>query len=285
MRERQGVLVGVDGSVGSRRAVTWAAAEAASRSEPLRLCWCVPASAPAGELSRDGGPRSTQETARTALQGIAARVRRDWPGLTVRAELVGSAPAAGLLRGSRTARLLVVGSRGRGILQELLLGSVSHLVVQNASSPVVVVPAATGDADGPVLVGVDGSTANEDAVQFALETADRWGVGVRALSAVDARAAAPSRGFAAIPELDHAVELAREALRPWAEKFPHVVVTESVVFGPPQAELVRASSDASLTVVGSRGRGGLSALLLGSVSQHVVRHAHGPVAVVRRRSG
>ena len=94
--------------------------------------------------------------------------------------------------------------------------------------------------------------------------------------------AVPSAGFAAIAEVEHVVDLARDAVRPWADKYPDVPVQHSIVEGPPGREIVEASHAASLTVVGSRGHGSISGLLLGSVSRHVSRHAHSPVAVVRR---
>ena len=72
-----------------------------------------------------------------------------------------------------------------------------------------------------------------------------------------------------------------ETLAGWREKYPDVAVTEVAVRGHPVDALVDASTRAGLVVVGSRGRGGFRGMLLGSVSQGVLRHSAGPVAVVR----
>ena len=73
-----------------------------------------------------------------------------------------------------------------------------------------------------------------------------------------------------------------ETLAEIRQKYPDVPVVEQVVEERPAVALVEASRDASMLVVGSRGRGGISGLLLGSVSQAVLHQAHCPVAVIRR---
>jgi nucleotide-binding universal stress UspA family protein len=67
----------------------------------------------------------------------------------------------------------------------------------------------------------------------------------------------------------------------WAEKYPDVDVRRSTVRGGAATVLKHQSHRAELLVVGSRGRGGFSGLLLGSVSQAMIHHAACPVAVVR----
>ncbi len=75
--------------------------------------------------------------------------------------------------------------------------------------------------------------------------------------------------------------LLSEALAGHRERHPDVAVEHETVHGPTREALIEASRTARLVVVGARGRGGFSGLLLGSVSQALLHHAHCPVAVVR----
>jgi hypothetical protein len=77
-------------------------------------------------------------------------------------------------------------------------------------------------------------------------------------------------------------EVLAERLAGWAEKYPDVTVRRLVAGDRPARALVEESGRAQLVVVGSRGRGGISGLLLGSVSQARLHHAACPVAVVQR---
>ena len=137
------VVVGVDGSPGSRKALRWAAAEATARGDDLELVhvWEAPqAYAPLGLGAYPLDPEPIQEVARGLLEGLVAEARDLAPDVDVRGELVEGAPAQALLDHARTADLLVVGSRGIGGFKSLLLGSVSQQVVHHAPCPVVIVP-------------------------------------------------------------------------------------------------------------------------------------------------
>ncbi len=138
------IVVGVDGSEGSRRALHWAAAEATARKDALQLVhvWERPqAYAPLGLGAYPVDPEPIQEAARDLLEKLVAEARALAPDIEVRGELVEGAPAHALLEAARTADLLVVGSRGRGGFRGLALGSVSHQLAQHSACPVVIVRA------------------------------------------------------------------------------------------------------------------------------------------------
>lgn len=142
-----GVLVGVDGSDHSRRALEWAMREAAQHHVPLTVMTVRPAPVrPATEifwgireLPEDSGEL---ELAQAAVQQFADKVAREIgvtvPELTVSA--VTGDVAEELVKASRDADLLVVGSRGGGGFASLLMGSVSSQATHHAACPVVVVP-------------------------------------------------------------------------------------------------------------------------------------------------
>ncbi|MDF3048967.1 MAG: universal stress protein [Pseudonocardia sp.] len=135
----------------------------------------------------------------------------------------------------------------------------------------------------PVVVGVDGSPTSEAAAAFAFEAASLRGVPRVAVHvsrdlSVDPRMA-PLMDWDAVESDER--EVLAERLADWLEKYPDVPVRRLVVRDRPARTLVEESGRAQLVVVGSRGRGGFRGLLLGSVSQALLHHAHCPVAVVR----
>jgi nucleotide-binding universal stress UspA family protein len=268
------VLVGVDGSLGGDRALGWAAAEAARLHAPLSVCYAVaPAAVDIPVLARHRGA--------DVLAAAVDRLAVEWPQLPVQTALGEGYPSSELLRRSAGHQLVAVGSRGDSGLAGILLGTVAGHLLAHARCPVVVVPPNPTDPAAPVLLGVDGSELNRPAVEFAFAAADRRDVPLIALSALDTRQ--PRTGFGAAPTTaEQLIELTREAIGAWAQKYPHVPVEHRILAGPPARELVAASTAASLTVVGSRGHGAMTGLLLGSVSRRVSQQAQSPVAVVRK---
>jgi nucleotide-binding universal stress UspA family protein len=187
---------------------------------------------------------------------------------------------------STRAELVVLGDRGLGGFAGLLIGPVAVTLAAHAACPIVVVRGPEPDRmvrSEAVVVGVDGSPTSEAAVAFAFEAAALRGVPLVAVHTwfdmvVDATMA---------PLIDWDVmeaderEVLAERLAGWAEKYPDVAVRRLVARDRPARALVEESGRAQLVVVGSRGRGGISGLLLGSVSQTLLHHAACPVAVVQ----
>lgn len=130
------IVVGIDCSEGSSKALTWALDEAELRGVRVRavLTWSY-----MGEGQSILGVGTTEEDARKALGDTVDAIAGDRVGL-IDQVTVNELAVDGLLEQSKDAGLLVVGSRGRGGLKGLLLGSVSRTVVERAKVPVVVVP-------------------------------------------------------------------------------------------------------------------------------------------------
>lgn len=137
------ILVGVDGSEGSQLALDFAFARAASRSAPLRAirAWSPPAPfrRSAGMSPDEGGMDEVSATEQAALDELLNRWRTRYPGVEACAEVVDRSPAEALVETGRQAQLVVVGSRGHGGLEGMLLGSVSQQLLHHSASPVAVV--------------------------------------------------------------------------------------------------------------------------------------------------
>jgi nucleotide-binding universal stress UspA family protein len=285
------VSVGVDGSASAVDAVRWAAREAGRRRVGLRLI------AASGWMPVESGDDSMQlePSARDALRQ-AAELHLDEaateasavvPEVPVARVVLTGYPTAVLVAESATARLVVVGDRGLGGFEGLLVGSVAPALAAHAHCPVVVVRGLGGGTPppegGPVVVGFDGSPASEAALEFAVEEAVSLGAPLVAVHAWQDIAVGDARGrlLYADSVADEARARLDEGLAPWRAKHPELVIEPVVVRDRPAQALVRCSAGALLVVVGSRGRGPLTGLLLGSVSQAVLHHAASPVAVVR----
>jgi nucleotide-binding universal stress UspA family protein len=198
---------------------------------------------------------------------------------------VTGAAAAVLLAETQTAAMVVLASRGLGGFSGMLVGSVAVQVSAHGQCPVVVVKGEWG-RPGPVVVGVDGSPAGGRAVGFAFEFASFAGLPLTAVQAYRFPVTGePGDMLPLVYDVDQLAEeeaaVLGEALAGWRERFPDVPVRSAVTRARPARALVDASEQAGIVVVGSRGRGGFTGLLLGSVSHAVLHHASCPVAIVR----
>jgi nucleotide-binding universal stress UspA family protein len=294
------IVVGYDGSTGSKAALGWALDEARMRRTPIRLVYAAPASVqliphfgtyvlPDLDERRKAG----QETLASAVAAAAALA----PDVALETRLTDTTPTVALLSGSADNEMVVVGSRGLGGFSDLLVGSTSVQLATHASCPVVVIRPAGPDQNGVatdagrVVVGVDGSEISTEALGFAFEEAAMRGVGLTAVHAwqsayFDAPGSVAPLADSVVAEEFQASEMRvlNESIQLWTEKLPSVSLSRRVVHGDPVTTLVNASSGAELLVVGSRGRDGFRSLLLGSVSHALIHHAHCPVTVVRHRT-
>lgn len=291
------VVVGVDGSAHSRAALEWAAAEAVRRGAVLRI---VHALGMPVIVSAYGGPARFQPTdeingqATSVLTGARAHATEQEPDVeTETVTALEEAPLA-LIRQSHPHDLIVIGTRGLGTVASLFVGSVSVRVAAQAPCPVVVVPhddrgrPATTSLDR-IVVGIDGSRNARRALGLAVDmTAESEGE----LVVVNSwevpypydPVAMTAAGFQ--PQEDvfekQSEELVSELLAETLEDRDDVNIEVSVVRtqSNPVDAVLRAADEADAIVVGSRGRGTVRGLLLGSVSQGILHRSHIPVVVL-----
>ncbi|MBV7705568.1 universal stress protein [Nocardia nova] len=283
------IVVGADGSEIALQAVVWAAVEAALQHCALHIVTsygvapnpgltAVLAAAEQQWLRADG---------ERVLAEAAAVARHATPDATpaISTELSFDMIIPTLLEHSARARMVVVGSHGRGAIGRMVLGSVSTALSRHAHCPVAVVhgdPAAdAGWARKPVVVGVDGTANSVPAVELAFAEASRRGAGLVAVHAWSDRSGydLPVVGWEAIRETERVV--LAERLAGWAERFPEVSVERVVMCDSPVRALLAHCEDAQLLVVGTHGRGGFPGLVLGSTSTALLHLAHCPTIVVR----
>jgi nucleotide-binding universal stress UspA family protein len=268
---RRRVIVGVDGRPESRTALRLAVDEARYRHCPLQIVRSV-------EMY-DEIPESAE------LDDAVAFAREDL-GFTEVSGLVASGfPAAALLDQAAGAELLVVGSRPRSAIASVVLGSVGSAVATHAPCPVIVARTSGEHAvrAARVVVGVDGSESSDRAIDFAFGEASHRGTGLVAVHCwqVDHPTASRWNAEAFADRRNEHLRWMSESLAGFQDKYPEVRVSTSLLEGRAAVLLTELSRGAGLVVVGSRGRGGLVGMLLGSVSQSLLHHAYCSVAVVR----
>jgi nucleotide-binding universal stress UspA family protein len=279
-----GVVVRVDGTRVSNAAVAWAARAAVAHDELLTLCLVLPADRVDHLLDTPDLAAATQQHGEYLLARARAKAEAVAPGVRTTLHLASGQPAAEMLRLAENADLVVVGSLGPGWTDRLVIAATATQVAKHAPCTVVVTRLNRYRAKAPVLVGVDDSDGAQAALEFAFDTASRSGLEVHALHAYTVPPPLPG-----LPRKSDLARVSRvagqecldDALALWLEKYPHVPVRREVCRGPASRAVVNASLDASLAVVGSRGRGGFAQLLLGSVGHYLLWLASCPVAIAR----
>ncbi|MEW2435878.1 universal stress protein [Streptomyces caniferus] len=290
------ITVGLDGSPASLAAARWAADEAARRQAVLRLlhAWILLA-AEAPDTPPD---RDRNAGARQLVRRARDEVRERHPRLQIIEDLVGAEAEPALLGAAGESQMIVLGSRALGPWESYVLGDVSLNVVGRAKGPVVLVredgratsPRHEG-ADGPppapearVVAGLSLNGPCDRTLDFAFDAAARRGL---SLQAVHGR---PLPVHAYTPwglDPDAATELAKEAdvelqdaLSPWCERFPEVLVQRTVLPESPSWALVQSVFGAELLVVGRRLHRPPLAPRLGPVAHAALHHVTCPIAVI-----
>ncbi|RAY12275.1 universal stress protein [Actinomadura craniellae] len=288
MTDDRPIVVGTDGSETSRRAVEWAADDAALRNRPLVIVYAVEQwTYGAAGLALPETAEALEREGRRILANARDLATARRPGVPVTTELVFEAPVAALRAYSERAFEIVLGHRGLGGFTSLLLGSVGLGVAGHCGGPVVIVRDEQPPPQGRIVAGVDLSDDSAAALAYAFETAAGRGAALRVVYAWRLPPTLLQSGYTIdVEDVEATVrrELGKVCV-PWRERHPGVEVVEEIAHDHPVRVLTEASSQADLVVVGARRRTGLHAVRLGSVSHGLVHHAHCPVAVVRPVAG
>ncbi|GAA4790550.1 universal stress protein [Actinomycetospora chlora] len=265
-----GVVAGVGGNPATLRAVRWAAREAARRGVGLDLVQVLPPS------HHDHVLEAPQGRARALLEQGRHVAAASAPDVPVRLSVVSGVCGPALVHVAEHAELLVLGSRTAAADLDLTVGRVVGHAIGHARCPVVLVPQIWDPAAahaGNVLVHVDGTREAVGAVAFAADVADRWGAPLQPV-AVGARRGAGADERAIRQRL-------ADAAAGTTDRHPDLALHETVLWGNAAEAILReARGRARLIVLCSRGLGALTASLLGTTTQAVVRMASCPTAVL-----
>lgn len=258
------ILVPLDGSALAEAAIPFAEL---IPSRAVRLLRVEPDAARAGS-ERDSA-------AGDDLARLARGLERQ--GREVELIVESGDPAARIVAAAAEADLVVMATRGKSGSERMLVGSVADHVARHAPAPTLLVRGAIAQpapALGRVVVALDGSARSEAALPVAARLAGL--LGVRPHLVRVAEASPGSAGGEAASEA--AAYLAEQARRLGSHD---LLATTAVLTGPPAEALIAAIDPTDLTVLATRGHGGLRRALLGSVAERLVREAAGPVLLVR----
>lgn len=282
------IVVGTDGSDGAARAVAWAAEQARVERRDLTIVTAVGVmGTPAMFWIEQAGLDSqlamdqVRGEAEQLLADAARRALEAAPGIEVRGVVAERDPRDALLELAPEAALVVVGSRGRGPVASLLLGSVAHALSRDARCSVVVVrPDGGGVERSGVVVGVGRQGASAAALQFAYRQASLRGQPLRVVHCIwDARA---SSGAVGADEEGYDAErlLLAETVAGMSETYPDVAVETSLERGMVDRTLVRLGQHAELVVVGAKRRGRIAGLVRGRTASVVAEQSSSVVAII-----
>jgi nucleotide-binding universal stress UspA family protein len=262
-------VVGVDGSQPAHAAVRWAANRAERRGGDLLLVHVVP-----GPDASDEG----HELLERAREIAAANA----PSARILTDLLVGDPVWALGEGYAAVREIVVGSHKTGFLRGFSFGSRSLQLASVAAAPVIVVPGTGDPSASGVVVGIDESADGLAALDFAVRHASESGQEL-----VVTRCVPASRGDGrrhVDPDEVFATSALDRARRRVSELAPDLRVRSRVVHGTPAQALVRASTHASLVVLG-RSQGTESTSPIGRVTHDVLLNLSGATAVVAAAGG
>lgn len=262
------IMVAVDGSEHAERAVRWAATQASLEGGRLIVV-------------------AVGEDARSIADLAESQIGSLHPALNVQTLCRGGDPRRVLIELSAHVQLVVLGSRGRGALKSMFLGSVSTAVSAHAVCPVVVCrPAHDQLHTQGVLVGADGSAESLPVIAFAYQQASLHRMPLTVLHCFwDAAAAVAEYRRArgedyAVLDLEDLRAVLATSVAGFAEKYPDVPVTLELKHGLVDEALSARTTEWDLIVVGRHPMTSVSRVLIGSIATAVLERARATVAVV-----
>lgn len=283
MMDTRTFVVGVDASRESDESLAWARSMAGAEDRivvvhaweiPLMTGYDMVIAVDVGEI---------EQIAKQGLDELLERLDDDRLVPVIRRGHAGRA----LVEEGAEADIIVVGHRGSSRLS-LMLGSTANYVMHHTVTPVVIVRG--DDANVPprhVVVGVDDFDGPDDSPSVR---AVRWAThlpGVEEVHAVHAWFLPPLAvgmfhpASTDLSSMDDAAQQVADRVVAAAGPVPDgVVVTAEVARGTGGFALIEASREADMVVVGRRGRGGFSELVLGSTTAETAAHSHAPVAII-----
>ncbi|MFC5281473.1 universal stress protein [Arcanobacterium canis] len=282
------VVVGIDGSEPSYAALDWALNQAKMRDARLHLVCAFElptyATASVSAIPQDSG-QYLRDAAEGMLQKAVEKV--EGQGVPVTSALEFGDPTEILTELSKKAALVVIGGRSSGNkFSDRILRTASSAVPAHAYCPTVVVPVRHERTFQPIehiVVGVDGSEHGRRALQRAIWEADRWNARLTVLCAVPI---SYNPGMNAVISDEDILADAEKEIRMEIDAVCEgrdVKINVHAQRGNPSYVLPEFSKMVDLVVLGTRGRGGIAGLLLGSTSQMVLGQAECPVMVVPKK--
>ncbi|MEK0306260.1 universal stress protein [Bifidobacterium favimelis] len=295
MGNDKAILVGVDGSDASYKAAWWAANYAKHAGLMLQIvCAYSPLSYAAVSFDASYTTMGDDTASHNDAQEILSKAKAiaDEQGVDAATLIVTGDPSSVFVELSRNYNLIVIGNRGKGGLAERLLGTTSSSLPAYAYCPIVVVPYTDDEGNQmhlsndikKVAVGSDESKWGLKALQIGAAFADSWKAELDVISAVPNISGLTGTGSAEERSvMDSYLDDLGTRIDPLQKAYPDLKIDKTVVPGSAVEALTQASKTHDVVVVGSRGRGGFTGLLLGSTSQGLLQHAVSPVYVVPRK--
>ncbi|HET9021560.1 MAG TPA: universal stress protein [Ornithinibacter sp.] len=286
---RRRIVVGVDGSEQSDRAVRYAVAEARRRGAGITLVHAVHETAPMAAMLPLYSMESFTEVGQRLVDDAERLALELDPDVDVSTSVQSGGRVGVLVEAGEHACLVVLGHRARSLAGRVLASSTTTGVGARAHCPVVSVPDCwvPGGEYGRVVVGIDESSASHDAVSLAFGEASRRNAQLVVMHAWRLPTAYDDISYSRISAdewMGSAREEMEKTLAPFRDVYPDVDVDIDLRHEYAGPALAAATEGADLIVVGRRGHGAPMGIYLGSLARMLVREGRCPVEIAPQHS-